>query len=98
MTRIQELVQKHFSSLKKEFLSYFPDFSLLDAKLIRSSISVDASSVPDDIKNEFVELINHSAAKDAYEALFLVRFWSKMAESYPLVSTHIVKSLLVLSV
>ena len=95
MTRIQELVQEHFSSLKKEFLSYFPNFSLLDAKLIRSSITVDASSVPDDIKNEFVDLINDSTSKDAYEALSLVKFWSKMAESYPLVSTHIMKSLLV---
>ena len=49
MTRIQELLQEHLFSLKKEFLSYFPDLSLLDAKLIRSPFTVDASSVPDDI-------------------------------------------------
>ena len=52
MTRIQELVQEHLSSLKKEFLSYFPDLSLLDAKMIRSPFTVDASSVPDDIQDE----------------------------------------------
>ena len=69
MTRIQELVQEHLSSLKKEFLSYFPDLSLLDAKLIRSPCTVDASSVPDDIQDEFVDLIDDPTIKDAYETL-----------------------------
>ena len=63
VTRSQELVQEHLSSSKKEFLSYFPDLSLLDAKLIRSPFTVDASSVPDDIQDEFVDLINDSTAK-----------------------------------
>ena len=93
MTGIQELLE-HLSSLKKEFLSYFPNF-LLDAMLIRSPFTVDASSVLDDIHDEFVDLISDSTAKDAYKALSLVKFWSKMAESYPLVSTRVVKSLLV---
>ena len=64
MTRIQELVQEHLSSLKKEFLSYFPDLSLLDAKLIRIPFTVDAvlSLMTQD---EFVDLINGSIAKDA---------------------------------
>ena len=53
ITRFQEPVQELLSSLKKEFLSYFPDLSLLDAKLIRSPFTVDASSVPDDIQNFF---------------------------------------------
>ena len=95
MTRIHELVQEHFSSLKKEFLSYFPDLSMLDAKLIRSPFTVDASSVPDDIQDVFVDLPNNSTAKDAYDTLPLVKFWSKLAESYPLVSTHVAKSFLV---
>ena len=64
-TRIQELVQEHLSSLKKDFLSYFPDLSLLDAKLIRNPLTVDASSVPVDIQEEFVELINDYTATDA---------------------------------
>ena len=56
---------------------------------------MDASSVPDDIQDEFVDLINDSTAKDAYEMLSLFKFWSKKVESYPLVPTHVVKSLLV---
>ena len=56
---------------------------------------MDASFVPDDIQDEFVDLINDSTAKDAYETLSLVKFWLKMAESYPLVFAHVVKSLLV---
>ena len=63
VTRNQEIVQEQLSSLKKEFLSYFPDLSLLDAKLIRSPFTVDASSVPDDIQDEFGDLINDSTAK-----------------------------------
>ena len=30
---------------------------------------MDASSVPDDIQDEFVDIINDSTAKDAYETL-----------------------------
>ena len=37
---------------------------------------------------------NVSTAKDVYETLSLDKFLSKMAESYPLISTHVVKSLL----
>ena len=70
MTRSQELVQEYLSTLKKEFLSYFPDLSLLDAKLIRSPYTVDASSVPDDIQDEFVDLINVSTAKKKPMRLF----------------------------
>ena len=55
VTRSQELVQEQLSSLKKEFLSYFPDLSLLDGKLIRIHFTLDASSVPDDIQDEFVD-------------------------------------------
>ena len=95
VTRSQELVQEQLSSLKKEFLSYFPDLSLLHAKLIRSPFTVDASSVPDDIQDEFVDLINDSTAKKAYETLSLVKFLWKTAESYPLVSPHFAKSFLV---
>ena len=56
LTRIQELVQEHLSSLKKEFLSYFPDLSLLDAKLIRSPFTV-VPVLSHDIHDEFVDLM-----------------------------------------
>ena len=94
MTGIQELLE-HLSSLKKEFLSYFPNF-LLDAMLIRSPFTVDASSVLDDIHDEFVDLISDSTAKDAYEATFpsqvLVKKWLNLILLF---STRVVKSLLV---
>ena len=56
---------------------------------------MDANSLPDNIQDEFVDLTNDYTVKDAYKTLSLVKFWLKMAESYPLVSTHVVKPLLV---
>ena len=44
---------------------------------------------------EFLELVNDSVAKDAFETLTLTKFWTKMSVTYPAVSDVDVNSLLI---
>ena len=54
---IMGVVQAHLSCLKEEFRSYFPDLSELDLKLIRNRFIVDVTLLPDDVQEEFIELV-----------------------------------------
>ena len=77
------LVKAHLSCLREEFQSYFPDLSEMNVTLIRNPFIVEVRSIPDEVQEEFVEFVNDSTAKDAFETLPLIKFWSKMSAYYP---------------
>ena len=56
---------------------------------------MNVQSLPDSIQEEFLELVNDSVAKDAFEMLTLTKFWTKMSVTYPVVSDVVLNSLLV---
>ena len=91
---VMQLVQAHLASLRMELQSYFPELSELESKLIRNPFIVNVHLLPDNMQEEFLELVNDSAAKDAFETLTLTKFWSKMSEIYPVVSDVVLNSLL----
>ena len=64
------------------------------SKLIRNLFIVNVHLLPDNMQEEFLELVNNSVAKDAFETLSLTKFWSKMSEIYPVVSEKVLNSLL----
>ena len=72
-----QLVQAHLISLRMELRSYFPELSEVESKLIRNPFIVNVQSLPDSILEEFLELVNNSVAKDAFETLTLTKFWMK---------------------
>ena len=88
------LVKAHLSCLREEFQSYFPDLSEMNVTLIRNPFIVEVRSLPGVVQEEFVEFVNDSTAKDAFETLPLIKFCSKMSAYYPSVCTIAVSGLL----
>ena len=91
---VTQLVQAHLASLRNELQSYFPDLSEIESKLIRNPFVVNVQSLPDSIQKEFLDSVNDSFAKDAFETLTLTKFWTKMSVTYPVVSDIVLNSLL----
>ena len=74
--------------------SYFPELSELESKLIRNPFIVNVHLLPDNMQEEFLELLSDSIAKDLFETLSLTKFWSKRSETCPVVSDVVLNSLL----
>ena len=91
---VAQHVQAHLASLRKKLQSYFPELSEIESKLIRNPFVVNVQSLPDSIQKEFLNSINDSFAKDAFETLTLNKFWTKMSVTYPVVSDIVLNSLL----
>ena len=83
---VAQLVQANLAFLRKELQSYFRELSETESKLIRNPFVMNVQSFPDSIQEEFLELVNDSFAKDAFETLTLTKFWTKMSVTYPVVS------------
>ena len=94
---ITQLVQVHRASLRKDLQSYYPELSEIESKLIRNPFVVNTQSLPDSIQKEFLDLVNDSFAKDAFETLALTKFWTMMSVTYPVVSDIVLNSLLMFS-
>ena len=84
-----QLVQAHLAFLRKELQTYFPKLSEIESKLIRNPFVVNVQSLPDSIQEEFLDLVNDSFGKDAFETLTLTKFWTKMSVTYSVVSDNV---------
>ena len=71
------LVKAHLSCLREVFQSYFPEKSEMNVKLLRNPFIVEVPSLPGEVQEEFVVFVNDSTAKDAFETLPKIKFWSK---------------------
>ena len=91
---IMELVQTHLSCLKEKFKLYFPDLSELDLKLIRNPFIVDVRLIPNNVQEEFIEFLNDSTVRDAFETLPLMKLWSRMSQHFHSVAAMAVRGLL----
>ena len=54
------LIQDHLLSLSQELHYYFPDLSDLDCQLIRNPLNMDRRSLPDELQDKCVDLVNDS--------------------------------------
>ena len=61
---MEHLVQAHLPSIQKEFQPF----------------SVEVRSLSNNMQKDLLEFVNDSTACDAFEALLLTKFWSKMSE------------------
>ena len=87
-------IMSHLSSLRNQFQKYFPDMSDLDLKLARNPFTVDVKTHPDSLQEQFIDFINDSTARDAFETLPLTNFWCQIMQSYPAVAEEPIKLLL----
>ncbi len=56
--------------------------------------TLDITTIPSDVQDEFLDLKHDSAAKDLYEEKYLNVFWCSMHQSYPKVSEIALRLLL----
>ena len=84
----------HLRVLKQGFLSYFEDLSDKNFKLARNLFDVVVDSIQPAEQEEFIELINHSNAKDKFAEIYLFPFWCKMFKLYPNVSKIVIRILM----
>ncbi len=61
-------ITQHLRSLVSELNMYFPVIDEEDGKLVRNPFSgtLDITTIPSDVQDEFLDLKNYSAAKDLY--------------------------------
>ena len=70
--------------MELEFQHYFFELKEQEATLARNLFSncLDVSNIPDEMKEQFIELKNDLAARDIYHEKSLSQFWCDMSESY----------------
>lgn len=67
---MQQDIKEHWSILQEEFRHYFHDIDAsenVQLKLARNPFRSPEDDLPDDIKEEFLELINNTAAKEDFQ-------------------------------
>ncbi|XP_068238516.1 zinc finger BED domain-containing protein 5-like [Palaemon carinicauda] len=70
--------------LVDEFVRYFPEMGRGTGGLIRNPFctAFNASIIPDEIQEEFLNLKNDSLARDLFKKKLVTHFWCTMYQSY----------------
>jgi len=87
-------IMEHLSALYSQLNNYFPDLSDLDMKIARNPFKAHVKDFPDALQEEFIDFINDSTVRDAFESLPLTTFWSKMGNLYSGIAKEPIKLLL----
>ncbi|XP_076035312.1 protein FAM200A-like [Oratosquilla oratoria] len=90
-----EDIKQHLEGLEEEFKYYFPGIKneSNENKLIRDPFQRNVDDVPDAWQEEFLDLKNDSAAKDAFQNMELEEFWTQVRGTYPLLATNALRIL-----
>ena len=84
----------HFTSLRKEFLRYFPEIVESDLKLVRKYFAVPVEEVRDDLQDKLIDRKNDSTCRDMFDASSICEFWAKMCTSYQRITKECITKLL----
>ncbi|XP_068208698.1 zinc finger BED domain-containing protein 5-like [Palaemon carinicauda] len=89
-------ITQYLRSLESEPNMYFPAFEEEEGKLVRTPFSgtLDITTIPSDVQDDFLDLKYNSAAKDLHEDKSLNVFWCSMHHSHPKVSEIVLRLLL----
>ena len=92
---IAEDIKQHLEGLEEEFKYYFPGITneSKENKLIRDPFQRNVDDVPEAWQEEFLDLKNDSAAKDAFQNMELEEFWTQVRGTYPLLATNALRIL-----
>ena len=85
---------QHLVNLRKEFLTYFPEISDVDLKLVRKPFAIPIKKVTGDLQDELIDFRNDSACKDMFKTLLICEFWARLCVSFPHINKKCIKVLL----
>lgn len=93
---LKDEITGHLESLEEEFQQYFPELTEEEEALVRNpfSATLDISSIPDEVQDEFLDLRNDSTARDLFREKSVTQFWCTMHQSYSKVSMLALRVLL----
>jgi hypothetical protein len=97
---LQQEIKEHLSSLQEEFRHYFHEIDAnenVQLKLARNPFRCTVDDLPDDIQEEFLELINNTAAKEEFQEqqqFSSSNCWAKMLSAFPKTSEFALKVLI----
>ena len=97
---LQQEIKEHLSILQEEFRHYFHDIDAnenVQLKLARNPFRCPVDDLPDDIQEEFLELINNTAAKEDFQEqqqFSISNYWARMLSDYPKTSEFALKILI----
>ena len=84
----------HLTSLRKEFLMYFPEISESDLMLVRKPFASPVEEVRDDLQDKLIDLKNDFTCRDVFDTLSICEFWARMCSSYPRFAKECITKLL----
>ena len=85
---------EHLAKLMEEFQHYFPDRKDMNLDLVRNPFHTKPETLPLELQDEFIDLINYSTFKTLFEKEELVTAWCNISSSYPRISKYVLKMLL----
>lgn len=88
---LKNLIIDHLKNLKEEFSRYFPNLSEEFYKLSTDPFNMDIQLLPEELKEEGIEIKNDSAARYDFEKMDKPSFWLKYLTVYPSVSEKAVR-------
>uniref|UniRef100_UPI00358F59FB protein FAM200C-like n=1 Tax=Myxine glutinosa TaxID=7769 RepID=UPI00358F59FB len=97
---LQQEIKEHLSSLQEEFRHYFHEIDANEnaqLKLARNPFRCTVDDLPDGIQEEFLELINNTAAKEEFQEqqqFSSSNCWAKMLSAFPKTSEFALKVLI----
>uniref|UniRef100_UPI0035902D18 protein FAM200C-like n=1 Tax=Myxine glutinosa TaxID=7769 RepID=UPI0035902D18 len=97
---LQQEIKEHLSSLQEEFRHYFHEIDAnenVQLKLARNPFRCTMDDLPDGIQEEFLELINNTAAKKEFQEqqqFSSSNCWAKMLSAFPKTSEFALKVLI----
>ena len=93
--QLQKDIMEHLDCLGREFTKYFPGINTEDPliAMVRNPFKCVVETIPEDIQEEFLELVHDSFSKDEFQILSLSDFWAKMYSVYPIVSKQALKTI-----
>ena len=93
--QLQKDIMEHLDCLGREFTKYFPGINTEDPliAMVRNPFKCVVETIPEDIQEEFLELVHDSFSKDEFQILSLSDFWAKMYLVYPIVSKQALKNI-----
>ncbi|KAI6648405.1 SCAN domain-containing protein 3 [Oopsacas minuta] len=88
---------EHLSRLREEFQYYFLDRNDMNLDVVRNPFHAKPETLQLELQDEFIDVINDSTFKTAFEKEDLETAWCNISLSYPRISKYVLKMLVAFS-
>ncbi|XP_067940278.1 protein FAM200A-like [Watersipora subatra] len=90
-------ITEHLFDLKTEFGRYFPELPSEKKKMLnitRNPFQRTVEEIPEELQEEFIELVNNSALKDDFRSMSIDQFWLSARNLSPFIAEKAIKILM----